>query len=109
VKRAFCGQVEREQRVGHRDLTGANYRPAPMGTSASSGSFFVIMICRVSSRNEVAAGLGGTRPEMMMVGTVIVPLAIFWFAAWEHYGSLSTLADERIARSLDVAVEQPKK
>jgi two-component system NtrC family sensor kinase len=47
--------------------------------------------------------------KMMMVGTVIVPLAIFCFAAWEHYGSLSRLTDERIARSLDIAVEQAQK
>jgi two-component system NtrC family sensor kinase len=47
--------------------------------------------------------------KMMMVGTVVVPLAIFCFAAWQHYGSLSRLADERIARSLEIAVEQAQK
>jgi two-component system NtrC family sensor kinase len=47
--------------------------------------------------------------KMMMVGTVIVPLAIFCFAAWEHYNSISRLADERIARTLDIAVEQAQK
>jgi len=47
--------------------------------------------------------------KMMMAGTVIVPLAIFCFAAWEHYNSISRLADERIARTLDIAVEQAQK
>jgi two-component system NtrC family sensor kinase len=47
--------------------------------------------------------------KMMMVGTVIVPLAILGFASWQHYNSISKLADERIARSLDIAYEHAQK
>ena len=47
--------------------------------------------------------------KVMMGGTVIVPLAILFFAAWQHYHAISKLADERIASSLDIAAEQAKK
>ena len=47
--------------------------------------------------------------RMMMVATVIAPLAILCFAAWQHYNAISRLADERIARSLDIAAEQAEK
>lgn len=47
--------------------------------------------------------------KLMMVGTVLFPLALFCFASWEHYNAVSKLADERIARSLDIAVEHAKK
>jgi two-component system NtrC family sensor kinase len=47
--------------------------------------------------------------KWMMVGTVLFPLALFCFASWEQYRAISRLADERIARSLDLAVEHAAK
>ena len=45
----------------------------------------------------------------MMVGTVLFPLALFAFASFEQYNAISRLADERIARSLDICVEHASK
>jgi len=47
--------------------------------------------------------------RLMMAATIIVPLILFGFAAWQHYRSISKLADERIERSLDIAAEQAEK
>src|SRR6478735_3076760 len=47
--------------------------------------------------------------KLMMVGTVLFPLALFGFAAVEQYHAISRLADERIARSLDISVEHANK
>jgi two-component system NtrC family sensor kinase len=47
--------------------------------------------------------------KFMMVGTVLFPLALFGFAAFEQYHAISRLADERIARSLDISVEHANK
>jgi two-component system, NtrC family, sensor kinase len=45
----------------------------------------------------------------MMAGTVAVAVLLFVFAAWQHYISVSRLADERIASSLDIASEHAQK
>ena len=45
----------------------------------------------------------------MMAATVAVPVVLFGFAAWQHYTSVSRLADERIERSLDIAAEHAEK
>jgi two-component system NtrC family sensor kinase len=47
--------------------------------------------------------------KFMMVGTVLFPLALFAFASLEQYNAISRLADERIARSLDISVEHASK
>src|SRR4051812_38330078 len=47
--------------------------------------------------------------RLMMAATVIAPLVLFGAAAWQHYVALSTLADERIERSLDIAAEHAEK
>src|SRR3954453_18226768 len=47
--------------------------------------------------------------KLMMVGTVLFPLALFCFAAFEQYNAISRLADERIARSLDICIEHANK
>jgi two-component system NtrC family sensor kinase len=47
--------------------------------------------------------------KFMMVGTVLFPLALFAFASFEQYNAISRLADERIARSLDICVEHASK
>jgi len=47
--------------------------------------------------------------KLMMVGTVLFPLALFCYASFEQYNAISKLADERIARSLDISVEHAKK
>jgi two-component system NtrC family sensor kinase len=41
----------------------------------------------------------------MMVACVAMPLALFGYAAWGTYRATLTLADERIARSLDIVSE----
>jgi two-component system NtrC family sensor kinase len=47
--------------------------------------------------------------KLMMVGTVLFPVALFCFASIEQYNAISRLADERIARSLDISVEHATK
>jgi two-component system NtrC family sensor kinase len=47
--------------------------------------------------------------KLMMVGTVLFPLALFCFASFEQYDAISRLADERIARSLDISAEHANK
>src|SRR4051812_1070018 len=47
--------------------------------------------------------------KFMMVGTVLFPLALFCFASFEQYNAISKLADERIARSLDICLEHAGK
>ena len=47
--------------------------------------------------------------KLMMVGTVVFPLVLFCYASFEQYNAISKLADERIARSLDISVEHAKK
>jgi two-component system NtrC family sensor kinase len=47
--------------------------------------------------------------KFMMVGTVLFPLALFAFASFEQYNAISRLADERIARSLDICIEHASK
>src|SRR4051794_9653334 len=47
--------------------------------------------------------------KLMMVGTVLFPLALFGYASFEQYNAISKLGDERLARSLDISVEHAKK
>src|ERR1700712_6067711 len=47
--------------------------------------------------------------KTMMAGTIVLPLAFFCYTSWQNYNSTSLLADERIARSLEIAVEQARK
>ena len=47
--------------------------------------------------------------KIVMIGTILVPVVIFSFSAWQHYNAISRLADERISRSLDIALEHAEK
>jgi two-component system, NtrC family, sensor kinase len=47
--------------------------------------------------------------KLMMLGTILFPAALFCFASLEQYDAISRLADERIARSLDICVEHATK
>jgi signal transduction histidine kinase len=44
-----------------------------------------------------------------MAASLLVPCALFAFAAWNSYGTLTALTDERLARSLDVQQEEAQK
>jgi two-component system NtrC family sensor kinase len=50
-----------------------------------------------------------TSLRLMMVATIILPLALFSYASRQHYDATFKLADERIARSLDIVAEHAKK
>lgn len=47
--------------------------------------------------------------KVMMAATVILPLGLFCYASWQSYNATFRLADERIARSLDIVAEHAKK
>src|SRR5581483_7484789 len=47
--------------------------------------------------------------QLMMIAAVILPAALFVYAAWVSYREFHDAADERIARSLDVMQEQTLK
>jgi two-component system, NtrC family, sensor kinase len=47
--------------------------------------------------------------RLAMAASLLVPCALFAFAAWNSYRNLSALTDERLARSLDVQEEEAKK
>jgi len=44
-----------------------------------------------------------------MAASLLVPCALFAFASWNSYGTLTALTDERLARSLDVQQEEAQK
>src|SRR5580704_1777951 len=47
--------------------------------------------------------------RLAMAASLLVPCALFAFAAWNSYRNLSALTDERLARSLDVQEEEAQK
>jgi two-component system, NtrC family, sensor kinase len=47
--------------------------------------------------------------RLAMAASLLVPCALFAFAAWNSYRNLSVLTDERLARSLDVQEEEAQK
>jgi two-component system NtrC family sensor kinase len=47
--------------------------------------------------------------RLAMAASLLVPSALFAFAAWNSYRNLSALTDERLARSLDVQEEEAQK
>src|SRR4051812_34360215 len=47
--------------------------------------------------------------RLAMAASLLVPSALFGFAAWHSYRSAHELADERLVRSLDVEQEQALK
>src|SRR5579862_10065397 len=47
--------------------------------------------------------------QALAAGALVLPILFFLFASWRSYGSAQALADERIARSLDVMQEQALK
>ncbi len=47
--------------------------------------------------------------KLMMVASLVLPAALFAYAAWVSYRSIHSEADERIERSLDVQQEQALK
>jgi two-component system, NtrC family, sensor kinase len=47
--------------------------------------------------------------RLAMAASLLVPCALFAFAAWNSYRNLSALTDERLARSLDVQQEEAQK
>src|SRR5436305_5788709 len=47
--------------------------------------------------------------EIAIAGALILPVVLFVFASWVSYQHISALADERMARSLDVLQEQALK
>jgi two-component system, NtrC family, sensor kinase len=47
--------------------------------------------------------------QLMMIAAVVLPAALFVYAAWVSYRQFHDVADERIARSLDVMQEQALK
>ena len=47
--------------------------------------------------------------RLAMAAAVLVPCALFSFAAWDSYRSLAALTDERLGRSLDVEQEEAQK
>jgi len=47
--------------------------------------------------------------QFMMIAAVVLPAALFVYAAWVSYRQFHDVADERIARSLDVMQEQALK
>jgi two-component system, NtrC family, sensor kinase len=47
--------------------------------------------------------------RLAMAASLLVPAALFAFAAWNSYRNLSALTDERLARSLDVQEEEAQK
>jgi two-component system, NtrC family, sensor kinase len=46
--------------------------------------------------------------KLIMTGTIVVPAAIFCFAAWEHRSRIDEIADERIAHSLEISQEHAR-
>jgi two-component system NtrC family sensor kinase len=44
--------------------------------------------------------------QWMMIASLVLPAALFGYAAWNDYRDVQVTADERIARSLDVMQEQ---
>src|SRR6204780_1964895 len=49
------------------------------------------------------------RLQLMMIAAVVLPAALFIYAAWVSYREFHDVADERIGRSLDVMQEQALK
>ncbi len=47
--------------------------------------------------------------QLMMIASVVLPTALFAYASWVSYRDISSVADERIVRSLDVMQEQSLK
>ena len=47
--------------------------------------------------------------RLMMVASLVLPAALFAYASWVGYRAIHAVADERIARSLDVMQEQTLK
>ena len=47
--------------------------------------------------------------RLAMAAALIFPLVLFLFASWSSYRSISALADERLARSLDIQEEEATK
>jgi two-component system, NtrC family, sensor kinase len=47
--------------------------------------------------------------RLAMAASLLVPCALFAFAAWNSYRNLAALTDERLARSLDVQQEEAQK
>jgi two-component system NtrC family sensor kinase len=47
--------------------------------------------------------------QLMMIAAVVLPAALFIYAAWVSYREFHDVADERIGRSLDVMQEQALK
>jgi two-component system NtrC family sensor kinase len=47
--------------------------------------------------------------KLMMIASLVLPAALFAYAAWVSYRSIRAVADERIERSLDVQQEQALK
>src|SRR5581483_3069725 len=46
--------------------------------------------------------------KAIMAGTIVVPAAIFCFAAWEHRSRIQEIADERITHSLEISREHAR-
>jgi hypothetical protein len=47
--------------------------------------------------------------QLMMIASVVLPAALFAYASWVSYRDISSVADERILRSIDVMQEQSLK
>jgi len=47
--------------------------------------------------------------QLMMIASLVLPAALFGYAAWVSYRDIHAVADERIGRSLDVMQEQALK
>src|SRR6516162_3927949 len=47
--------------------------------------------------------------RLAMAASLLVPIALFVFAAWNSYRNLTALTDERLGRSLDVQEEEAQK
>src|ERR1700733_4909798 len=47
--------------------------------------------------------------QLMMIGSLVLPAALYAYAGWNDYGEVQAVADERIQRSLDVMQEHSLK